>query len=327
MAPQEQDYITADKLLKGYAGIGTNDNEVQNYNSCMASIGASLPNLIAWSADSAKSTSDQLVAPWKAPLRMTPEQLASIAVVTSEKFVTTNYIYKQSNDDILISVIALDQTAYMKAAQTICMGTKVSQAAEQIQHTNNSKDMSGAIALGIAKAALSMVCAPCGFAATIVMDMATNVFAKVNTCSDEEDAIQWGVLDFKTNKFLNKQQCTFVNSECDKKVNFGFGSKCVRDRYEYCCYDQITTRVFAEGLKKQLNKDWTKCNDISVDDLKDISFRECRVGEIAHINKCFPTDEYSEFQKVLFRQASKNIGSSLSNGLIDQAINSMATQK
>jgi len=26
---------------------------------------------------------------------------------------------------------------------------------------------------------------------------------------------------------------TFVNSECDKKVNFGFGSKCVRDRYEY----------------------------------------------------------------------------------------------
>lgn len=327
MAPQEQDYVTADKLLKGYSGIGTNDNEVQNYNSCMASIGASLPNLIAWSADSATSTSDQLVAPWKAPLRMTPEQLASIAVVTSEKFVTTNYIYKQSNDDILISVIALDQTAYMKAAQTICMGTKVSQAAEQIQQTNNSKDMTGAIALGIAKAALSMACPPCGFAATIVMDMATNVFAKVNTCSDEEDAIQWGVLDFKTNKFLNKQQCTFVNSECDKKVNFGFGSKCVRDRYEYCCYDQITTRVFAEGLKKQLNKDWTKCNDISVDDLKDISFRECRVGEIAHINKCFPTDEYSEFQKVLFRQASKNIGSSLSNGLIDQAINSMATQK
>ena len=38
LAPAEQDYITADKLLKGYAGIGTNDNDVQNYNSCMASI-------------------------------------------------------------------------------------------------------------------------------------------------------------------------------------------------------------------------------------------------------------------------------------------------
>jgi hypothetical protein len=327
LAPEEQDYITADKLLKGYAGIGTSDNEVQNYNSCMASIGASLPNLIAWSANSATSTSDQLVAPWKAPLRMTPEQLAAIAVVTSENFVTSNYIYKNNDNDILLSVIAMSQTAYIKAAQTICMGTKTSQAAEQIQATNNSKDMTGAIALGIAKAALSMVCAPCGFAATIVMDMATNVFAKVNTCTDEEDAIQWGILDFKTNKFLNKQQCTYVNSECDKKVNFGFGSKCVRDRYEYCCYDQITTKVFAEGLKKQLNKDWSKCNDISVDDLKDISFRECRVGEIANINKCFPTEEYSEFQKVLFRQASKNIGTSLSNGLIDQAINSMATFK
>lgn len=327
MAPQEEDYLTADKLLNGYAGIGTSDNEVQNYNSCMASIGASLPNLIAWSADGAQASSDQLVAPWKAPLRMTGEQLAAIATVTSENFVMSNYIVKETSGDILMSVIAVSQTAYMKAAQTICMGTKVSQAAEQIQQTNNSADMTGAIALGIAKAALSMVCAPCGFAATIVMDMATNVFAKVNTCSDEEDAIQWGMLDFKTNKFLNKEQCTFVKSECDKKVNFGFGSKCVRDRFEYCCYDQITTRVFAEGLKKQLNKDWSSCNDISVDDLKDVSFRECRVGEVPYINKCFPIDEYSEFQKVLFRQSSKNISNGLSNGLIDQAVNSMATQK
>ena len=327
LAPAEQDYITADKLLKGYAGIGTNDNDVQNYNSCMASIGASLPNLIAWSANSPSDSSNQLVAPWKSPLIMTPEQLASVATVTSEKFVMSNYIYKQTSDDILISVIAMNQTAYMKAAQAVCMGSKVSQAAEHIQTVNNSKDMSGAIAMGIAKAALSMVCAPCGFAATIVMDMANNVFAKIDTCKDETDAMQWSMLDFKTNKFLNKQQCTFVNSDCDKKVNFSYGSKCVRTRYEYCCYDQITTRIFAEGLKKQLNKDWTNCNDITVDDLKDISYRECRTGEIANINKCIPTDQYSEFQQVLFRQASKNIGTSLSNGLIDQAINSMATYK
>lgn len=293
----------------------------------MASIGASLPNLIAWSANSPSDSSNQLVAPWKSPLRMTPEQLASVATVTSEKFVMSNYIYKQTSDDILISVIAMNQTAYMKAAQAVCMGSKVSQAAEHIQTVNNSKDMSGAIAMGIAKAALSMVCAPCGFAATIVMDMANNVFAKIDTCKDETDAMQWSMLDFKTNKFLNKQQCTFVNSDCDKKVNFSYGSKCVRTRYEYCCYDQITTRIFAEGLKKQLNKDWTNCNDITVDDLKDISYRECRTGEIANINKCIPTDQYSEFQQVLFRQASKNIGTSLSNGLIDQAINSMATYK
>lgn len=65
----------------------------------------------------------------------------------------------------------------------------------------------------------------------------------------------------------------------------------------------------------------------SINLIKDISYRECRVGEIANINKCIPTEQYSEFQKVLFRQASKNIGSSLSNGLIDQAIKSMATYK
>ena len=55
---------------------------------------------------------------------MTPEQLASVATVTSEKFVMSNYIYKQTSDDILISVIAMNQTAYMKAAQAVCMGSK-----------------------------------------------------------------------------------------------------------------------------------------------------------------------------------------------------------
>lgn len=172
-----------------------------------------------------------------------------------------------------------------------------------------------------------MVCAPCGFAATVVMDLATNVFAKIDTCSNEKDAMQWDMLDFKTNKFMNKEQCHFVKSSCDQMANFGIKKKCVRDKYEYCCYDQITTRIFAEGLKIQLGKDWSSCNDIGVDDLKDVNFRECRTGEIANINKCFPTEQFSDFQKVLFRQASKNINSTLSEGLVNQAINSMSINK
>ena len=328
-APTEEDYITADKLLNGYAGIGTNDYEVSSYNQCMASLGASLPNLIAWSSDSAKDSSTQLIAPWQFPLRMTPEQLASIATVTSENFVKTNYVIGSNRtDDILIDVLAITQPAYLKATQTICMGAKVAQASAHIQHENNSNSSGGGsgMALGIAKAALSMACPPCGFAATIVMDLATNVFTKIDTCTDEEDAIQWSMKDFKTNKFLNKEMCTYTGSECDKKVSFGFGKKCVRTRKEYCCYDQITTRVFAEGIKEQLNIPLKECNSINIDDLKDISYRECRPGEIASINKCIPTSKYTEFQKVLFRQASKNITTDVGVGLVDQAIKSMAIQ-
>jgi len=327
-SPSEQDYITADRLLKGYVGINTEEGEVHNYNACMASIGASLPNLIGWSVDSSENSSSQLIAPWRHPLRMTPVQLASISTVTSEKYVTSQYLY-ENVDNILLSVVAITPQAYLKATQVICMGTKVAQAASHIETENNKNNpIAGMLTPeALAKMAVSMACPPCGFAMTVVMDLMSNVFAKIDTCNDETDAMQWGMLDYKTNKFQNQEQCHYVKTECDKKVNFGFSKKCVRERKEYCCYDQITTKVFAEGLKAQLNKGWDSCSDIEVDDLKDISFRECRDGEIPHINKCIPTESYSEFQQVIMRQASKNLNSSMADGLIDQAKQSMSFMK
>lgn len=331
-APSEQDYQTADRLLKGYSGIDTSNTEAHNYNACMASIGASLPNLIGWSVDSAEHESEQLLAPWKHPLRMTGEQLAAIATVKGENYVTSQFLI-QETDSILMNVMIISPQAYLESAKTICMGTKVSQAASHIENENNSNPSSSSgVALGIAKAALGMVCAPCSFAMTIVMDLVNNVFAKIDTCKNEDDAIQWDINDFKTNKFMNKEQCHYVQKECDKKVNFGFGSKCVRHRKEYCCYDQITTRIFSEGLKAQKYAEndpamWDSCSDITVDDLKDVVFRECNPGEIAYVNKCIPTNIYNNFQQTLFRQASKSIDTNISAGLLDQAINSMAIQK
>ena len=331
-APSEQDYLTADKMLKGYSGIGTNEPEAHNYNACMASIGASFPNLIGWSVSSVEDSSEELIAPWKHPLRMTTLQIAAIASVKGENFVTSQYMVDDT-DNVLLNVIAISPQAYLQATQTICMGVKVSQAAQQIQDSNNSANGGGAnVGLAIAKAALSMVCAPCGFAMTVVMDLANNVFASIDTCNDEKDAMQWSMKDFKTNKFQSKEQCHYVKSECDKKVSFGFGKKCVRTRNEYCCYDQIITKIFAEGIKAQTYPEnspdmWNSCNDITVDSLKDIVVRECKPGEIAYINKCIPSSSYNEFQQTLFRQASKNINTSIGAGLVDQALNSMAIQK
>lgn len=329
-APQEADYQLADKLLQGYAGVGA-DSTMQAYNGCMASIGASMPNLVGWSSSS--NPSKELLRPWEHPLRLTPTQLAAIGVVTSEKYVISHYmigteaknITSEDANSILVNVTAISADAYMKAAQTICMGTKVYQASEQMQNSDSSgKPNAFASALtpqAIIQMGISIACPPCGFAMKIVMDFSSNVMASIDTCTNEEDAMQWDVHHLKTQRFLKHDQCHFVESYCDKKAKF-FG--CVRTGYKYCCYDQITTKIFAEGLKEQLGKNWDSCNDIEINDLKDISFRECGPNENPQTNKCFPTGKYSEFQQTLFKQASKGISF---DGLSQQVINSMAIEK
>lgn len=333
-APRESDYVLAEKMLQSYSGINDTSSTTQAYNSCMASIGASMPNLIGWS--SGEMPSDELLKPWQHPLRMTAAQLASIGTVTSNEYLKSHYMVSNTistlgvNDinSILIDVVAISPDAYLKATQTICMGIKVSQAAAHINNENTKKSsgLSGAnIGMMAAKMALTLVCAPCGFATTVLTDLYSNALSSINTCTSQEDAIGWDLLHLKTNKFLNHGQCQLVDSYCDKKVSF---LGCVRRGYNYCCYDQITTKVFAQGLKDQLyptgtpnNVKWASCSDITINNLKDISFNECQPGQDPYVDKCFDASRYSEFQQVLFRQASKGISV---EGLANQVMNSMA---
>lgn len=332
--PQEQDYILADRLLRGYSGITLGDDSTQAYNACMASIGLSLPNLIAWSMNEDGQTSSELKRPWENPIRLTPVQMGTILNLTSKEYVKSHYMIK-SEDDLLLNVIAISGDAYMKAGEIVCAGPKVYQAmnhirsVQQTKATSSSTGGSGSgadIAQAIGMAALSMVCPPCGFAATIVMDLVTNVFAKVDTCNNEEDAMQWDLNDYKTNKFTKQDQCHLAKTYCDKAVSFFGSKKCVRTANDHCCYDQITTRIFAEGIKEQLGKGWGSCNDITIYDLKNISFRECRPGEIPRINKCFPISSYEEFQQAMFRQANKNLGMGSAKKLTEQVIQSMGIE-
>lgn len=333
-APTEEDYILADRLLQGYSGISLGDDSTEAYNSCMASIGLSLPNLIAWSMNEDNYTSSELRRPWENPIRLTTDQMGTILSLTSPEYIKSHYMIK-SEDNLLLNVIAISGDAYMKAGEIVCAGPKVYQAMNHIRSVQQTKASSSSTggsgsssdkAQAIAMAALGMVCPPCGFAATIVMDLATNVFAKVDTCNNEKDAMLWSMNDYKTNKFKKQGQCHTIESYCDKKVSFGFTKKCVRTATNHCCYDQITTRVFAEGLKEQLNKGWDSCNDITINELKNVSFRECRPGEIPSINKCFPIDAYDEFQQTLFRQANKNLGMGSAKSLTEQVIQSMGIE-
>lgn len=339
-APSEAEYKLAERLMGGYAGTNVT-TETQNYNACMASIGASLPNLVGWSSSS--DPSKELMMPWEHVLRLTPMQLAAISTVTSENYVMSHYMIDNSVNSltsptqmstILVDVVAISPDAYLKAANAVCMGTKTFQASEHISYENNKKDEDGGgmgagdVALMLVKMIISYYCPPCGFVLTIITDLFTNVFASVNTCKNEMDAMQWDMLHYKTYKFLNFDQCIQTRSYCDEKSSW-FG--CVRKGYDYCCFDQITTKIFAEGLKEQLypagtspEVKWQDCAGITINDLQNISFQECGPNQDPYINKCFPTSKYSEFQQTLFRQASKGIDIS---GLTEQVINSMAIEK
>lgn len=324
MAPPPEAYQKADQILKGYYGMSSEESDLVAYNSCMASIGLSFPNLISWAWDDENSNiSEQLKAPYQNPIRLTASQIGAIASTTSQEYVMNNYLMREDADDFLISLVAINPKAYFKAGQVLCAGPEVSKAMDHIGHdkSENSDSGGGIDAASIAIAAIGMFCAPCAFALTIIMDLATNVFASIDTCRNEEDAMQWDILHYKTQKFQLQDQCHHTATECDQESSW-FG--CVRKRKEYCCYDMILTKIFAEGLKEQLGKGWESCNDITINDLKDVSFTECLPNQNPKIDKCMPIGKYTEFEQALFRQATKKLDKKFSTGLVEQVKNSMA---
>ncbi|MDD3466356.1 MAG: conjugal transfer protein TraN [Campylobacterales bacterium] len=324
-APTEDNYELAKELIDGMAGVSASSSIVA-YNSCMASIGLSMPNLVSWSMADINTTSVELIEPYKNPIRMTPEQLATIARVYGEEWVTRSYMINE-DDPMLLNVAALTPNAYIEAGKTICAGAKTSAAMNQILGAQTPKTPptpSGGkpMALSVGMAALSAFSPVAGFAATIVVDLYTNMLTNIDTCVKEDDAMAFSMLDYKTNLFLNHEQCVHTATVCTKKAVWG---ECVQHRYDYCCYDSILTRVFAQGIKEQTGKGWSSCNDLTIADLKNISFRECEAGEEPNKDQCFSMDSYSEFKQVLFRQASKNMqGVKNTEGITNHMLDAMS---
>lgn len=326
-APVEEDYQLANNLLKGFYGGSNSDSSVVAYNSCMASIGLSFPNLLAWSMNGEEEdgVSSALKRPWEHPIRLTTSQVATLGATLGEEYVMNTYMMKEDDNDFLMSLISVNAAGYINAGEVLCSGYKTYKAMSHIRHEQGKQASSGGgssdKALQIAIAGVGMFCPPCAFIATIVMDLVNNVFADIDTCNDEDDAMQTDILHYKTLKFNKQEQCKQTRTECDQE---SFWGDCVRHKNEYCCYDMILTRIFAEGLKAQLGKDWTSCNDITINDLKDISFNECGPGEDPYRDKCMPIDKYSEFEQTLFRRSAKKLNTNQTEGLIKQVQNSMA---
>lgn len=310
MSPTEQEFNLAQKLLDPFANEA--DVSVQAYNSCLSSIGLSYPAMVGYTYDEKDGMSNELKNPWEHPLRVTTQELQTLVSSMGERYVTSSYAYS-STDNININLIAKDGAAYIKVGQIVCAGHKVSQTMDfiNIRRQQSFPEMGGGsntgMATSVAISAISMMNPALGFAMRIAIDLYTNMFARINTCDDEADAIAKDLLEYKTNKFNKNGLCKEVRSYCDKYMIYGLARRCVRDAYEFCCYDKATTKIFAESLKEQLNQNWDNCQGITINDLKDISFRECRVGEVPSINKCISTDKFSEYKRTLFQQATRGV--------------------
>lgn len=108
-------------------------------------------------------------------------------------------------------------------------------------------------------------------------------FEDINSCQDEDDADEQGTRHKKTYEALPNNLCYFVYDKCVDNCGDAFLGLAKELRgYNYCCYDQILTKVLVVQLKAQLGRDWSNCTGITLRDLNFVSFRQCKEEEMAN---------------------------------------------
>lgn len=319
--PPKEDFVQADKLMKAWMGSDEQDVAALAYVQCMASIGLSFPNIVSWSAGDANGMSPELKSYLSNPIRLTDYQVSILITATSSDFVKKGLMPVKVNGDSM-TYVALAPMVYQQVGQVICGGKlAVAQNITTAQATPPPSTGGGAnVGMMAAKLVCSMLPPPYNLIASLVLDIVTS-FESGNACTDQEIAVKWGLIQFKTNQHMNFGQCHYTSTNCAAKWFWG---GCMRQTNNYCCYDQIVTRIMMEGIKPQLGKGWTSCNDISINDLKNISFQPCLPSQDPFLDKCFPATSFEEFQTELTRQASKGLSGQSMQDVINQSINSMA---
>ena len=103
-------------------------------------------------------------------------------------------------------------------------------------------------------------------------------FTPVDSCNDKDDAEAQGSRHVKTQKSLQYNLCRPLYDTCEDEWLWG---GCCLTGFNYCCYDQLLTKVLVEQIKAELGRGWSNCTGISLRDLKFISFRQCTEAEMA----------------------------------------------
>lgn len=319
MMPTKQEMQTAYDFNQAWLGDENSDNQSVAYATCMAAIGLSYPNLVSYLASDMNATSSELNYPYNNPIRLSYSQIQYLAGATSQSFVENMYAYVSNNPaSKYVTVIAKNGQAYYQAGQVIC-GGKLAVAANANNVSTPTNDSSSnigeAVAMMAVKKLIGAMPPPCNIMATVLVDLVM-AFDSVNACSNLDDATKLGVLQMKTNRFINYDQCYSAGSKCQKK----FLGSCILRRNYHCCYDQISTRIFAEGVKEQLGLDRNVCDNINIEYLKQISFRKCNDGENPVVNKCFPANKWEEYQAAI---TAKGVTGFDAGSLVQTGINSL----
>jgi len=146
----------------------------------------------------------------------------------------------------------------------------------------------------------------------LILYVATS-YDKIDSCHNEGDAKEIGSRHEKTQKALKYDLCHAVSRECaETSILVGEGgflnNSCSLDGLNYCCYDQLLTKVLVEQIKAQLGRDYSHCTGITLHDLNYISLQQCSDAVMAanpdgskfyyDVEKDVPPDVTTAFQFV-----------------------------
>lgn len=316
IAAKQDEMLKAWQAQQAYvmSGQGTsNDIAANAYSSCMASVGAGFVNTISYAvgAPDGNTTSPELLDPTKHPMRISFQSLQGLKNLVGQKFLETSYMIMDLNYNMqMVTIVALNSMAYTQLTQMVCGGYQVAALSNALNLGDNAKpnmmdallNMSPQQAATMAAGVACSFAGPYSFACSLGLKLLTS-FSSGDACTNEEVAQGQKPIQLKTNKFQKFGQCHYISTSCSA----GSGFLCTRHKKHYCCYDQIMTRIFAEGVKQERGKDWSSCNDITINDLQYITFTPCQAGQDPYANRCFPIDKYNELGDALKKQIKKGL--------------------
>jgi len=135
--------------------------------------------------------------------------------------------------------------------------------------TNDQNPVQAVVTGGISRLIAASGCVPCSIAFTLVVNLA-NSFQNIDSCSNKDDAQEQGARHMATFAHKKEKMCHFIRQETDKGV---FTSL---DKFYYCCYDDVFSRILAEQFKAQYAKNWNSCSDVTLKEIVNLKMTPCK---------------------------------------------------
>lgn len=182
---------------------------------------------------------------------------------------------KDLQDDIRMMMLYIN-AAMMAGKLAMCGVTGNSTGSAPTTSDDESPTSVGNIASTAISSIPTEWLGPYGFLIKGLAQVALEIlssFEDIDTCKIKEDAENEGSRHLATYNSLKYDLCHYTSLTCAQEEVFG--SDCALEGYNFCCYDQLLTRILVEQIKAQLGRDWAHCTGITLRDLGYVSFQEC----------------------------------------------------